>query len=384
MADDNVIELQMVPTTKVEHTTVPGYTFLPSDQVNYLLNQNNNLLLPQPTTLKSKITPLDLGERVVCFDCETSGTNPWEYRFLVCGVWDVSRPKSEIISFSNLDEEVLTNSVLDWFDTEAPDALTGYNMAFDLRCLMTRAMYYQHKSTFLNNVKFYDTMEILQRGTSLSVYSNQPVGSVEDWETYFWDTKKPFTIAECMDALLQDDLSKFVLRNRSCVAGEGDLFNLIQWVLMQQGQPVEVITPPIVERTEMQAKGHVEVQCPQCLYKQDFDLSNQSQICIICGYSIPNPTPNLYLQEYVRPLDYAAIAKSGSGSVGSPGITTATLTAQTGQSTSTTKTATKTKSTVILTASQKSRVSAIYKAAPGGVLDAAGKAEVAKIYGEAA
>jgi hypothetical protein len=120
------------------------------------------------------------------------------------------------------------------------------------------------------------------------------------------------------------------------------------------------------------------------LYKQDFDLNNQSQKCIICGYDIPNPTPNLYLQEYVRPLDYAAIQKAGSGSVGTPSSTTATLTSQTGQSSQTTTKAVKAKSTVTLTASQKSRVSAIYKAAPGGVLDQAGKEAVAKIYGEAA
>ena len=385
---DDVLNFTLVPVG-TEPTSVPGYTFLPSDTVVAINSAGDNPLIPKTYTSKPKVLPMDTGEKVICFDCEATGLNPWEDRLIVVGAWDVQQPKSEIISFASLDEEMLVNAVLDWFDDEKPDALTGYNMAYDVRRLLTRAMYFQHKASFLNSVKYYDTMEILKKGTYTSIASTQPAGTVEDWETYFWDIKKPYTIQECFDDLAAGSIEKFRLRNRSCVSGEGDLFNLVQWVLQEEDTSLLSITPPIAERTKAKSLGHVEVQCPICRYAQDFNLDNVSQICIICGAVIPSPLPADQLQEYVRPLDQAAILASGSSGSPSTASNTAkatTTTTKAKKATSTTTVASTAKSTVTLTASQKKKISAIYANSESGtnVLNADEKKQVADIYAEAA
>jgi hypothetical protein len=273
-----------------------------------------------------------------------------------------------MVQFFGWDEEEVMTQVVNWLNEQSPTYIVGYNQAFDQRHLFTRCMLYQLQCPCLLTAGIIDLMDILKKGTIQSLTSSQATGSVEDWETYFWNDKKPYTIEECFEGIRDHDLTRLQLRNRSCVSGEGDLFLLMRWV---SGSDYTTETTPhitVAERTSGIAGGIAEVTCPKCLYLQPFDLSLDSIHCIICDTLIPNPKPEEYLQDVVRPLDYASV-----------GLTAAKATTTKATTTTTKKTASHP-----LTADQTSRITAIYANSKSGtnILDATELAKVAAIYAE--
>jgi len=319
------------------------------------------------------------GDVIVIIDTETTGVEPWNDRVLVVGLWDISEPESQIASFWGLDEQKVITDAVAWLNAKNPTILVSYNFGFDERHLLSRAMFYQLQMPWWEACHHQDMMDILKRGVLSGPGSSQSPGSVEQWETYFWDTKKIYTIEQCFQGLLDDGTpEKFMLRNKDCCFGEGSMYKLFLYIMGNMA-PVSHIMAPVAERgAEIQA-GHAQVVCSNCKQVNDFDLSLQYQACFVCGFHIPNPSPNQYIQEYVRPLDVAQIqagatpakTTAAKASVATPAATTAT---------------TKSKTTVTLTAAQKKAVAAIYASSASGtnVLNAEEKAAVAKIYNEAA
>lgn len=264
-----------------------------------------------------KTSPVPIGkvkgdDVIVCMDIEATGINPWEDRVLVIGLWDLSEPESMITSFWGMDEETVVRDAINWLNEKSPTILVVYNGGYDERHLLTRSMYYLLPMPWYGSCKHHDVMDILKKGALSGVVSSQSPGSVEDWEMYFWDHKKPYTIEECFQGLLDDGTpEKFMLRNRSCVFGEGHLYRLYQYAIGNLEDVEEVFTP-IAERTEAVEWGDVTVDCPNCLTRQEFNLSNDFQKCVICGYNIQNPSPDRIQKEYIRPIDLSVIEK-GAG-----------------------------------------------------------------------
>jgi hypothetical protein len=267
---------------------------------DYLTSGGNAAKLPT-VQLKS-------GETVVCMDIEATGLNPWEDRVIVIGLWNLQDDESGIMSFYGLDEEEVVVAACDWLNEVEPSVLVVYNGGYDERHLLTRAMYYQCQLPWYNSCKHHDLMDILKKGAFSGVNSSQPAGGVEDWEKFFWDKFKPYTIEECFNDLAAGSVEKFMLRNRGCVEGEGSLYKLLMWTLGEGSYQLEEIIAPIAQRSEYAEVGLVSINCPNCQQVQQFDLQKASQTCFICGFEIQNPNPQQYLSEYVRDLDEAAIA----------------------------------------------------------------------------
>jgi DNA polymerase III epsilon subunit-like protein len=152
----------------------------------------SDVLTASPTVAK-RVGPLS-GSKFICYDTETTDTVPTNSRLLVVSFWDLSLPVSEMVTFADFDEELLTHAVADYLNEQKPDALIQYNNGFDERFLLTRFMLYQTPVPGWNDIQQIDLMQILQRGTTQNISSSQAVGTEESWLDYFFDEKKPFTI----------------------------------------------------------------------------------------------------------------------------------------------------------------------------------------------
>jgi hypothetical protein len=108
--DENTInfELEPVDTPVVTPPVTTSPVSPPGVQSPYVPSfteyQISQLKSETPNIPKVAYT---LGKRVLSLDVETTGLNPWDYKMVVCSVWDLNEPKSEMVTFSDWDEEQL-------------------------------------------------------------------------------------------------------------------------------------------------------------------------------------------------------------------------------------------------------------------------------------
>ena len=269
-----------------------------------------------------------LGKKTFCYDTEETGTDPWDDRLLVVSFWDLSKPKNTMITFANLlDEEKLINEIATFLNTEKPEVLVQYNNGFDERHLLTRFMLYQVKVPGWNDIVQVDLMQILQRGTTQSISSSQAVGSDEQWYKYFFNEVKPYTIPECFEGVRSGDLTRFKLRNRTCVESEGSAYLLFRYATDLETPALQTpqFTQPNVE--EQAAAGIYIVVCPTCHADNVVPKDSHNNKCWRCLGNIPDPTEDNRVKEQVRQFDFSKVGLAIKNSkLTETGVTLGTVT----------------------------------------------------------
>ncbi len=248
-----------------------------------------------------------LNEKIIVYDCETTGTNPWDYRLIVASFWDLSRPISEMITFASFDEQSLIRDIADYLNTVRPYALVQYNNGFDERALLSRFMLYQVPVPGWNDIKQYDIMDILRKGTTQSISSSQPNGTEEQWFKFFFNEEKPYTIEECFEGVANGDLTRMILRNRTCTASEGYIYLLFRRVT--DSEPIAAIEdkPTAVMIDEYRLEGACLVDCPACGARNNVPCSSKDNLCYRCQGRIPDPTAANVVKEVLRDYDFSKV-----------------------------------------------------------------------------
>ena len=277
-----------------------GYTITPATSVPAASTYVNESAYAQ------KVQP-SLDKKIICYDTETSGTDPWDYQLYGCSFWDLSKPISSMVSIFGWDEREVTQQIADYLNTEKPYALVQYNNGFDERALLSRFMLYQIKVPGWNQIQQIDVMEILKKGTTQSIVSSQSVGTEEQWLTFFFGETKPFTIAECFEAVRNHDLSRLRIRNRTCVESEGSIYLLFRSVTDEEELTGVETKPTAVNVEEAAAAGQCIVQCQTCGAVNDVACNSKNNTCWRCLGSIPDPTEANRIKEVVRQYDFTKV-----------------------------------------------------------------------------
>lgn len=288
-APDATATFTLTPTEAVKGI---GDEYFEKGTSSKTYDEDTDVYSPVKTSLKPKVV-VNSDKLVVCFDTETTGVDPWDFRLLVCSFWDVSKPKNTMVTFAGWDEESLIHEIADYINELAPDILTAYNAAFDVRALTTRAMAFQVPIPALFNARYHDTMEYMKRGTDDTMSTNNKSGSLEDWSEYLWNEPKPYDIDTCFAAVDAGDLTPFIIRNRWDVATEGDLWNLLQYIKGAERSDINSMKPTAYMRDEAMNRRVAATQCTNCLTIQDYDMNGGDQECYICGSILPRPTSAL-------------------------------------------------------------------------------------------
>lgn len=246
----------------------------------------------QPYASKTK-PELTGNEKVICWDLETTGIDVYNSRIILGSFWDLSKPKTEMVTFYDEDEETMVAEMLDYLNLEMPDIMTGYNTPFDLKFLTSRAVLYQLPAKGLFNAKHHEEMEFWGKGIEQSGITYTNPGTLEELALFLFHELKPYAIEACFDAYADGDIMPMFIRNRWDVATEGDAYRLVNYVkniseLDENQKSIEDIPDQPREH-----EGDVDIQCPRCLQAQVYVYNKEGQRCYICDLPLPVPTKEM-------------------------------------------------------------------------------------------
>lgn len=255
---------------------------------------------------RPKVQPT-LDKKIVVFDMETTGVNPWEYRSLGGSFWELDKPVSSMESFFGFDEEAITTKIGEYLNRVKPDIMVCFNNGFDQRCLLTRFMLYHVAVPGWNGIEQIDMMEVLKKGTTQSIGSSQATGSEEIWLKYFFNESKPYTIDQCFEGVRNLNLRPMEIRNRLCTSGVGYMYLLFREVTDNNPLKSAEDKPTALEIDDRAAEDTYVIKCTVCgasNYRQkDAGITN----CILCLSPLPAPTEANRVREIVRTFDFSKV-----------------------------------------------------------------------------
>jgi len=305
VSDSYVAELQEIPLEEDESLTVLEKEN-PTANTIYLeaLGKDISLISSTPNIPKVHAT---LGKKVISLDIETTGLNPWEYQVLVCSCWDLGVPKNEMVTFAGWDEEELCTALFAWIEEQQPDVILAFNAKFECRAFISRAMLYHINAPWIWTCEWHDMLDMLNGGWKNGLTGTQPSGSEEQWLKFFFDEVKPYTIDECFEGIREGRLTEMIIRNRTCVQGQGDMYQLLQHVAAPGPHYITEEKPSSARIDEWQAEGNVLVACEICGAINEQSRSFSDKTCWRCLSALPQATENNIITEQVRTMDYSVV-----------------------------------------------------------------------------
>ena len=267
-----------------------------------------NLVSKTPSIPKVQVT---FGKKVLSLDVETTGLNPWDYKMIVCSVWDLDIPKGQMRTFAGWDEEKVVRDLFAYIESLEPDVILAFNAKFECRCFITRAMLYHIHAPWIWTSEWHDMLTILEGGWKNGLTGTMPAGSEENWLKFFFNETKPFTIEECFEGIREGRLDEMIIRNRSGVQGQGDMYQLLMYC--QQGADGDVVVekPSAEMIDDVRDSGLMTINCEVCgAVNEITDLANPGQ-CWRCSGNLPAAKEGDILKEVARPVDWSLVGLSG-------------------------------------------------------------------------
>jgi DNA polymerase III epsilon subunit-like protein len=121
------------------------------------------------------------GTKKCVVDVETTGFDPWTGRIICIGIMDVDTEQVEI--FYDSYEEALLLKFFSYFEKNGYQEVIGYNLGFDFRWLLGRALFYKIPSAnAFYNAKSTDVMQLL-RGTK-RYFKFDRAGTLDEWSRF--------------------------------------------------------------------------------------------------------------------------------------------------------------------------------------------------------
>lgn len=170
-----------------------------------------------PPPIQRKVTVLSstktLSEPVpdkkrLILNIETLGLKPWEKRIITIGIQDPLEPDIPPIIIMEEDEEMMINTLMQFITAGGYDELVGYNLSFDYRFIVLRAMFYGIALKEFADMTIYDLMQAMAQVKFAFVYNAQKPPSLSDIADFFFSYPKPFSDLEMMKFYTSGRLDK--------------------------------------------------------------------------------------------------------------------------------------------------------------------------------
>ena len=308
------VNLEVEPTTSSTGVVSTSDLSAPSGQVVSLANsgqvksydeyKTDSLKSETPSIPKVSYT---IGKKVLSLDVETTGLNPWEYKTIVCSVWDLDEPKGQMKTFADWDEEKLITELFDYISSKNPEVILAFNAKFECRCFITRAMLYHIRAPWIWTVEWHDMMTMLEGGWKNGLSGTMPAGSEENWLKFFFNETKPYTIDQCFEGIRNGSLEEMIMRNRTCVQGQGDMYQLFMYCQASEEGKVKEEKPSAMRISEMSEAGLVLVPCTVCEAVNEVTNVDSPGQCWRCSADLPKPTAKNVIKEIAREIDWSKV-----------------------------------------------------------------------------
>ena len=319
------VNLEVEPTTSSTGVVSTSDLSAPSDQVVSLANagqvksydeyKTDSLKSETPSIPKVAYT---IGKKVLSLDVETTGLNPWEYKVIVCSVWDLDEPKGSMKTFSGWEEETMIKELFDYISSKNPEVILAFNAKFECRCFITRAMLYHIRAPWIWSVEWHDMMTMLEGGWKNGLSGTMPAGSEENWLKFFFNEVKPYTIDQCFEGIRNGSLEEMIMRNRTCVQGQGDMYQLLMYCQAAEEGMIKEEKPSAMRISEVSEAGLILVPCEVCEAVNEVSNADNPGQCWRCSANLPKPTAKNIVKEIVRDIDWSKVGltekKSASSS----------------------------------------------------------------------
>jgi len=237
-------------------------------------------------------------KKSLILNIETTGLKPWEHRITTIGLQDPMMPNSEPFIIMLEDEETMLQAFFSIVAEEGYNEFIGYNLGFDFRFLLLRAMKYQIPCSEFYWCELFDLMQVMAQGKTSFVYNPQKPPSLSDIADFFWEYPKTITDLEMIQAYLTGDLE--VVREFAIaqIIRTNALYHLFKYVSIT---PSNVLASnntnsfenPLFENAtasyskltipEASTPNQTLYKCPNCMAEKEendqYILSN----CDVCG-----------------------------------------------------------------------------------------------------
>ena len=290
------------------YVDVQNSPYVPYRVVDYDNLLVDNLASKTPSIPKVQYT---IGKKVLSLDVETTGLNPWEYKMVVCSVWDLDEPKAQMRTFAGWDEEQVVRDLFAYIESKKPEVILAFNAKFECRCFLSRAMLYQIPSPWIFTADWHDMLTILEGGWKNGLLGTMPSGSEENWLKFFFNEEKPYTIEECFEGIRQGRLDEMIIRNRTCVQGQGDMYQLLMYVQQSGEGNVGIEKPTAAMLDEGILEGIATVECGVCAAINEVTTPQNPGQCWRCSANLPAVTAADIIREVSRPVDWSLVGLSG-------------------------------------------------------------------------
>lgn len=129
------------------------------------------------------------GNRVLIYDIETEGLNPWEDDLFCIGVKDVQNNRTFVIREETERETV--RKFISFVSRRNFDTVVGYNIGFDDRFVFAKCLKYNIQTNGFFQVYETDRIDLMDKmQLPYKSYSTNDSGSLDDWTEFLFGEEK--------------------------------------------------------------------------------------------------------------------------------------------------------------------------------------------------
>lgn len=238
----------------------------------------------------------------VVVNIETTGVEPFDSRITAICARDALDPNAPPITFLAENEEEIIKAFISFFEAANYSVLVGYNIAFDLRFMLVKAMAYGLSSEALFNCALDDVAETMKQVRHKYTFGYNKPYKLANWAKYFFDEEQPLDIEGLLTAWGKRDyaaVKDYVERQVNWT------YNL--WAMakhsMNELQPLPDTEKQLQVVSSLETKAvktdftlqpqtpteptptmqEVLTQCTNCLSETLIPEGMQTTRCLICG-----------------------------------------------------------------------------------------------------
>ena len=172
-------------------------------------------------------------EKKCIIDIETQNYLPWDNSRIICiGLLDLQTSTKHV--FHNHSEEKLIESFISFFNDEGFSEIIGYNIAYDVRFLLSRCLKYEKSAKNVFDAKMNDLMKVL----SLSIKEknfNKP-GKLGEWSSYLFGKTTLYKNGSVNELFIKGNIDEIIAHNHRDLDLTYMLWNRINTIFWKEGK----------------------------------------------------------------------------------------------------------------------------------------------------
>ena len=190
--------------------------------------------------------PVPVIEKTCILNIETTGTKPWEQRIIAIGFQDVDNIFAPPIVIMHENEAQMIWEFLNLYASGNYKTIVGFNLGFDYRFILLRAMSYNIACNEFAYTKIYDLMEKLVKGEKTFFFRYQTPPTLSDIADFYFGFPKDITDQEMIIAYKEGRLDVVYKFSSEQITRTLALYHLYDFIIKN---PVESL-PPIFTGSE--------------------------------------------------------------------------------------------------------------------------------------